>query len=62
MPLKINTLDVEVPSHTVKTSDFAKSKYGGTFTTEHVGDVKTFLRLLVVTSTVSVIVGETLSK
>ena len=40
--------------------DFGKSKYGGPFTTEQVEDVKTFLRLLVVTSTASVILGETL--
>ena len=35
--------------------DFGKSKYGGPFTTEQVEDVKTFLRLLVVTTIGSII-------
>ena len=38
--------------------DFGKSKYGGPFTTEQVEDVKTFLRLLIVISTASVLAGE----
>ena len=45
----------ELPSR----MDFGKNKYGGPFTTEQVEDVKTFLRLLVVTSIVSIIIGET---
>ena len=38
--------------------DFGKSKYGGPFTTEQVEDVKTFLRLLVIITTGSVLTGE----
>ena len=35
-------------------ADFGKSKYGGPFTTEQVEDVKTFLRLLVITAIASI--------
>ena len=38
--------------------DFGKSKYGGPFTTEQVEDVKTFLRLLVITAIASIIISE----
>ena len=38
--------------------DFGKSKYGGPFTTEQVEDVKTFLRLLVIITTGSVLAGK----
>ena len=37
--------------------DFGKSKYGGPFTTEQVEDVKTFLRLLIVTAMASILAG-----
>ena len=37
--------------------DFGKRKYGGPFTTEQVEDVKTFLRLSVVTELGSVVIG-----
>ena len=47
----------EIPSRI----DFGKSKYGGPFTTEQVEDVKTFLRLLVVTAVVSVSSGNIFS-
>ena len=40
--------------------DFGKSKYGGPFTSEQVEDVKTFLRLLVVTAFASILVGDIL--
>ncbi len=40
--------------------DFGKTKYGGPFTTEQVEDVKTFLRLLVITVVASVLVGQIL--
>ena len=38
--------------------DFGKSKYGGPFTIEQVEDVKTFLRLLVMITLVSVLVSD----
>ena len=38
--------------------DFGKSKYGGPFTTEQVEDVKTFLRLLIITAIASVLTSE----
>ena len=38
--------------------DFGKSKYGGPFTTEQVEDVKTFLRLLVITAVASILLGQ----
>ena len=38
--------------------DFRKSKYGGPFTIEQVEDVKTFLRLLVITTIASIIISE----
>ena len=37
--------------------DFGKSKYGGPFTTEQVEDVKTFLRLLIITAIASILAG-----
>ena len=37
--------------------DFGKSKYGGPFTIEEVEDVKTFLRLLVIAFTTSILFG-----
>ena len=37
--------------------DFGKSKYGGSFTTEQVEDVKTFLRLLVFVFVMSILLG-----
>ena len=37
--------------------DFGKSKYGGPFTTEQAEDVKTFIRVLVVVSVVSLLFG-----
>ena len=39
--------------------DFGKSKYGGPFTTEQVEDVKTFLRLIIITAIGSALIGET---
>ena len=38
--------------------DFGKSKYGGPFTIEQVEDVKTFLRLLVITAVASIVLSE----
>ena len=38
--------------------DFGKSKYGGPFTTEQVEDVKTFLRILPITSVASIFFSE----
>ena len=38
--------------------DVGKSKYGGPFTTEQVEDVKTFLRVLAVTTFCSLLIGE----
>ena len=38
--------------------DFGKSKYGGPFTTEQVEDVKTFLRVLAVTTFCSLVPSE----
>ena len=38
--------------------DFGKNKYGGPFTTEQVEDVKTFLRLLVITAVASIVISE----
>ena len=38
--------------------DFGKSKYGGPFTTEQVEDVKTSLRLIIITAIGSALIGE----